>query len=95
MLASELRKPCIFRNGTGRPRHARQDHTDPPCATDLRPGLRENDHVFVEGSGVEQDTLYLTVFGDTVRMMLTDSAGTANTIEEGKVSCTEERGSHP
>jgi hypothetical protein len=46
----------------------------------LRPALRENDHVFVEGSAVEQDTLYLTVFGDMGRMMATDSAGTANTI---------------
>src|ERR1700693_4425086 len=30
---------------------------------ELRPSLRENDHVFVEGSRVEHDTLYLAVWG--------------------------------
>lgn len=31
--------------------------------TEVRPPLRENDLVFVEGSRVEQDTVYLTVWG--------------------------------
>jgi len=30
---------------------------------DLRPALRENDHIFIEASRVEQETLQLTVWG--------------------------------
>ncbi len=61
---------------------------------ELRPSLRDNDHVFVEGSRVERDTLYLTVWGYGQH----DANGfrwhCEYALREGTVSCTEERGSH-
>jgi hypothetical protein len=61
---------------------------------ELRPSLRENDHVFVEGSRVQQDKLYLTVWGYGQH----DANGfrwrCEYALREGTVSCSEERGSH-
>ncbi|MGA7764625.1 MAG: hypothetical protein WB781_03650 [Candidatus Sulfotelmatobacter sp.] len=61
---------------------------------ELRPALRENDHVFVEGSRVEQDKLSLTVWGYGHH----DAKGfrwrCEYTMREGTVSCLEERRSH-
>jgi hypothetical protein len=61
---------------------------------ELRPSLRENDHVFVEGSRVKQDKLYLTVWGYGQH----DANGfrwrCEYALREGTVSCSEERGSH-
>jgi len=61
--------------------------------TELRPALRENDHVFVEGSRVEQETLHLTVWGYGQH----DAGGfryrCEYTLREGALSCIEERGS--
>lgn len=61
---------------------------------ELRPSLRENDHVFVEGSRVKQDKFYLTVWGYGQH----DANGfrwrCEYALREGTVSCSEERGSH-
>ena len=61
---------------------------------ELRPSLRENDHVFVEGSRVEHDTLYLSVWGYGQH----DANGfrwrCEYSLREGTASCVEERGSH-
>jgi hypothetical protein len=61
---------------------------------DLRPALRENDHIFIEGSAVEQNTLHLTVWGYGTH----DPSGFRYRCEyplrEGTISCTAERGSH-
>lgn len=61
---------------------------------ELRPALRDNDHVFVEGSRVEEDTLHLTVWGYGTH----DASGFRYRCEyalrEGLISCIEERGSH-
>jgi hypothetical protein len=61
---------------------------------ELRPSLRENDHVFVEGSRVEHDTLYLAVWGYGQH----DANGfrwrCEYSLRESTASCIEERGSH-
>ena len=61
---------------------------------ELRPSLRENDHVFVEGSRVEHETLYLAVWGYGQH----DANGfrwrCEYSLREGTASCLEERGSH-
>ena len=61
---------------------------------ELRPALRENDHVFVEGSRVDQDTLHLTVWGYGQH----DANGfrwrCEYALRERSISCTEERGPH-
>ena len=61
---------------------------------DLRPSLRENDHVFVEGSRVEHETLYLAVWGYGQH----DANGfrwrCEYSLREGTASCIEERGLH-
>ena len=61
---------------------------------ELRPSLRENDHIFVEGSRVEHDTLYLAVWGYGQH----DANGfrwrCEYSLREGTASCVEERGSH-
>jgi hypothetical protein len=63
--------------------------------TELRPALRENDHVFLEGSRVEQEMLYLTVWGYGAH----DANGfrwhCPYNLQDGEVLCDEERGSHP
>jgi len=57
---------------------------------ELRPTLRENDHVFVEGSRVEKETLYFRVWGYGQH----DANGfrwrCEYALREGGVSCTEE-----
>ena len=61
---------------------------------ELRSALRENDHVFVEAVGVEEDTLRLSVWGygrhdpDGFRWHC------AYGLREGSLSCSEERGAH-
>ena len=61
---------------------------------ELRSSLRENDHVFVEGSRVEHDTLYLAVWG----YGQLDANGfrwrCEYSLREGTASCIEERGLH-
>jgi hypothetical protein len=55
---------------------------------DLRPPLRENDHVFIEGSRVELDTLHLSVWGYGPH----DPSGfryqCQYALREGSISCT-------
>ncbi len=60
--------------------------------TELRPPLRENDHVFVEGSRVEQDTLYLTVWGYGQRDPKGFRYRCEYSLREGSLSCIEGRG---
>lgn len=60
----------------------------------LRPALRENDHVFVEGSRVEQDTLHLTVWGYGQHDANGFRYRCEYSLREGSISCLEERGSH-
>jgi hypothetical protein len=59
---------------------------------ELRPALRDNDHVFVEGSRVEQNTLQLTVWGYGQH----DPNGFRHRCEynliEGSLSCIQECG---
>ena len=61
---------------------------------ELRPSLRENDHVFVEASRVEHDTLYLAVWGYGQH----DANGfrwrCEYSLRDGTASCIEDRGSH-
>jgi len=61
---------------------------------ELRPALRENDHVFVEGSRIEQGTLYLTVWGYGQH----DANGfrwrCKYALREGTLTCTQERDAH-
>jgi len=61
---------------------------------ELRPALRENDHVFVEASRVEEETLYLTVWGYGQH----DANGfhwrCQYALREGVVSCGEAVPSH-
>ena len=60
---------------------------------DLRATLRDNDHVFVEGSRVEGETLHLRVWGYGQH----DANGfrwrCEYSLREGGVSCAEQRGS--
>jgi len=59
---------------------------------ELRPTLRDNDHVFVEASRLEEDTLHLRVWG----YGLHDANGfhwrCQYALREGTVSCVEESG---
>ena len=61
---------------------------------ELRPALRENDHVFVEASRLEEDTLHLSVWGYGRH----DATGfrwrCAYDLREGVISCTEGLSSH-
>jgi len=61
---------------------------------ELRATLRENDHVFVEASRLEQDTLHLRVWGYGQH----DANGfrwhCQYAFREGTVSCAEDPGSH-
>jgi hypothetical protein len=61
---------------------------------ELRPSLRENDHVFVEGARVEHGTLYLAVWGYGQH----DANGfrwrCEYSLRQGTASCIEERGLH-
>ena len=61
---------------------------------DLRPALRENDHVFVEGSRVEQDTLHLSVWGYGRHDPNGFRYRCQYNLREGAVACVTERGSH-
>jgi hypothetical protein len=62
--------------------------------SELRPALRENDHLFIEGSRVEQDFLHLTVWGygqhDPNGFRYRCEYG----LREGNIACIEDRGSH-
>ena len=62
--------------------------------SEFRPALRDNDHVFVEGSRVEQNTLHLTVWGYGQH----DPNGFRHRCEynltEGSLSCIQELGNH-
>lgn len=60
---------------------------------ELRPALRENDHVFVEGSRVEQETLHLTVWGYGQHDPNGFRYRCEYALREGTISCVEERGS--
>jgi hypothetical protein len=56
---------------------------------ELRPPLRENDHVFVEGSRVEHDTLYLTVWGYGQHAPNGFRYRCEYSLREGSLSCIE------
>lgn len=60
----------------------------------LRPALRENDHVFIEGSRVEQDILHLTVWGYGQHDANGFRYRCEYALREGTISCIEDRGSH-
>ena len=61
---------------------------------ELRPALRDNNHVFIEASRLEDDTLYLQVWGYGQH----DANGfrwhCQYALREGTVSCVEDPGSH-
>jgi hypothetical protein len=61
---------------------------------ELRPALRENDHVFVEGSRVEQDTLHLSVWGYGHRDPNGFRYRCQYNLREGAIACVEGRSSH-
>ena len=61
---------------------------------ELRSALRDDDHVFVEGSRVEQDTLHLTVWGYGPHDANGFHYSCEYALREGSISCVEERGSH-
>lgn len=60
---------------------------------ELRPALRENDHIFVEGSGVEQDTLQLSVWGYGPHDPNGFRYRCEYSLPEGSLSCAQIRGS--
>jgi hypothetical protein len=62
-------------------------------ATELRPALRENDHVFVEGSRVEQDSLHLSVWGYGPHDPNGFRLRCEYSLWEGAISCIEDHGS--
>jgi hypothetical protein len=57
---------------------------------ELRPVLRENDHVFIEGSRVEGETLLLRVWGYGQRDVKGFRWRCEYGLREGNLSCTEE-----
>ena len=61
---------------------------------EFRPALRDNDHVFVEGSTVEQETLHLTVWGYGHRDPNGFRYRCEYSLREGALSCIAERGAH-
>lgn len=61
--------------------------------TELRATLRENDHIFVEGSRVEGETLHLRVWGYGQHDGNGFSWRCEYGLREGGVSCTEQHGS--
>jgi len=61
---------------------------------ELRATLRENDHVFVEASRLEQDTLYLRVWGYGQHDVNGFHWLCEYALREGTVSCGEEPRSH-
>ncbi len=61
---------------------------------DLRAALRENDHVFVEGSRVAQDTLHLSVWGYGQHDRNGFRYRCQYSLHEGAITCVAERGSH-
>jgi hypothetical protein len=62
--------------------------------SDLQPTLRENDHVFVEASRIEEGKLYLGVWGYGSH----DTEGfrwhCEYALDNGKIVCTEDRVTH-
>lgn len=72
---------------------------DPGTLTQLVPAetrgsLRENDHVFVEGSRVEEETLYLRVWGYGRRDMDGFRWSCKYGLREGNISCSAEAQPH-
>jgi hypothetical protein len=61
---------------------------------ELRDVLREDDHVFVEASRLEEGTLHFRVWGYGPRDVNGFRWHCEYALLEGAVSCTEERGSH-
>ena len=61
---------------------------------ELRPALRENDHLFIEGSRVEQDSLHLTVWGYGQHDPNGFRYRCEYALREGTLACVEERVSH-
>lgn len=60
---------------------------------ELRPALQDNDHVFVEGSRVEQETLHLTVWGYGGHDANGFHYRCEYALREGSITCIKERGS--
>lgn len=61
---------------------------------ELRPALRDNDHVFIEGSRVEHDILHLTVWGYGRHDLNGFRYRCEYILREGSLSCIAERGAH-
>ncbi len=59
---------------------------------ELRETLRKNDHVFVEGSKVEGETLYLRVWGYGQHDANGFRWGCEYSLREGAIACKEEHG---
>ena len=61
---------------------------------ELRPTLRENNRIFIEASGVEKDTLHLTVWGYGPHDANGFHWSCEYSLRDGVVSCTEQHASH-
>ena len=61
---------------------------------DLRSPLRENDHIFIEGSRVEENTLHLSVWGYGQHDPNGFRYHCEYALREGSISCTQEHVSH-
>jgi hypothetical protein len=61
---------------------------------DLRSPLRENDHIFIEGSRVEENTLHLSVWGYGQHDPNGFRYHCEYALREGTISCTQEHVSH-
>ncbi len=61
---------------------------------ELRPALRENDHIFIEGSRVEEETLYLAVWGYGQHDQNGFRWRCEYALRAGTVSCADERAPH-
>jgi len=62
--------------------------------SDLRPTLRENDHVFVEASRIEEGKLYLRVWGYGSHDIKGFHWHCEYGLENGKILCTEDHVAH-
>ncbi len=82
--AAELEDPILIDKAT-------LTRLAPP---ELRPALRENDHVFIEGSRVDQETLHLAVWGYGQHDQNGFRWRCEYALREGTVSCAAERVSH-
>jgi len=66
----------------------------PLVPPELRPALRENDHVFIEGSRVEHDILYVSVWGYGQHDKNGFRWHCEYALSQHSIACTEMRASH-